>query len=70
MQYMIVLNGQFNWFIWMLTLVGILCKYQKNNLVWRHNLFTKKNVRHPIWTFIVLLLLKQLSWKCMIIKGE
>ena len=24
MHYMIVLNGQFNWFIWMLTFIGIL----------------------------------------------
>ena len=25
MHYMIVLNGQFNWFIWMLAFIGILC---------------------------------------------
>ena len=25
MHYMIVLNSQFNWFIWMLTFIGILC---------------------------------------------
>ena len=29
MHYMIVLNGQFNWFIWMLTFIGILLISEK-----------------------------------------